>query len=71
MTQKQEKLNKLYYLYQSMGGEIPLEIKNQLRRVILDLKVTNKAYFKSLVIFDLLKNDFTIYASGSEFIIGI
>lgn len=68
---KHAKLNKLYKLYNSMGDILPLEIRNQLWRVILDLKVSNKAYFKSLVIFDLLKNDFTIKASGGEFIVGI
>lgn len=68
---KQEKLNKLYYLYQSMGEQFPLDTKNELWRVILDLKVCNKAYFKSLDIFDLLKNDFNIKVSYGEFIVGI
>ena len=54
-----------------MGVNTPVEVKNQLWWVILDLKVSNKAYFKSLVIFDLLKNEFTIKASGGEFIVGI
>lgn len=68
---KQEKLNKLYYLYQSMGDTFPLDTKNEMWWVILDLKVCNKAYFKSLTIFDLLKNDFDIKVSYGEFIVGV
>lgn len=68
---KQTKLNKLYKLYNSMGGSLPLEIQNKLWWVILDLKVKNKAYFKDLKLFDLLKNDFDIKNKNNEFIIEI
>ena len=68
---KQEKLNKLYNLYNSMGDKTPVELRNKLWRVILDLKVRNKAYFQDLRLFDLLKNDFDIKVSYGEFIVGI
>ena len=71
MTLKQIKLNKLYNLYNSMGVNTPVELKNKLWWVILDLKVKNKAYFKDLKLFDLLKNDFNIKHSNNEFIIEI
>lgn len=71
MTLKQIKLNKLCNLYNSMGVNTPVELKNKLWWVILDLKVKNKAYFKDLKLFDLLKNDFNIKHSNNEFIIEI
>ena len=68
---KQEKLNKLYNLYNSMGDKTPVELRNKLWRIILDLKVQNKAYFQDLRLFDLLKNDFNIKVSYGEFTVGI
>lgn len=68
---KQAKLNKLYRIYNSMGEQSPLELKNKLWRVILDLKVQNKAYFKDLKLFDLLKNDFNIKINGIGYVLDL
>lgn len=68
---KQEKLNILYKIYNSMGEKTPLDTKNELWWVILDLKINNKAYFKSFILFDLLKDYFNIKITYSEYIIKI
>lgn len=68
---KQDALNKLYNIYNSMGEDTPLNTKNELWWVILDLKASNKAYFKSFILFDLLKDYFNIKITYSEYIIRI
>lgn len=68
---KQEKLNKLYKIYNSMGEDFPLKIKNELWRIILDLRVSNRAYFKSFALFDILKDDFNIKITFNYYVIEI
>lgn len=70
---KQEKLNKLYNIYNKIAGgkKYPLATINALWFVILDIKVNNKAEFIEHDLFDLLKNDFNIKLKGIGYILDL
>lgn len=70
---KQEKLNKLYSIYNRIAGgkKYPLAIIDALWFVILDIKVNNKAEFIQTELFDILKDDFNIRLKGVGWIIDL
>lgn len=70
---KQEILNKLCNIYNTIAGgkKYPLAVINGLWRIILDIKVNDKAEFIQSELFEILKDSFNIKSHGIGYILDL